>query len=531
MAVMYKNFGIINKVEQRNYYGFPIRSASGSIAQFSDGAPEVPIKNARCNLDYSAGWFSCINVFNRTGKNLINYKALTWFVGVKNSDGSASYSSGSHYSSMIRVLPNTTYTISGTLSVQSTEYRIYYLTSGGTWIDRTGSMTSSPYTFTTPNNCGNIQIQVRLNNYLEDVQLEIGSDATTYEQFAGTWKYLPFQFGTNIFDGEMELGTYNTTTGAPSSSSQNLRVRKRIYIKPSTDYCFVRPVDTGAINVFWYDSTDALISYMSVASSEAYKVLTSPANAEYLRFYMGTGYGTTYNNDIGVNVPATTTTFVPFIYIYGGYYDSETGVLTSTKAADGTDLATPVEYQLQPVEIIQAQGQNNIWNDTGDTLAEYRGFSNVSGVLDCLALSYTNNNEMIYNNQYAGDSPAYAVSVKDESYWLTPDPTNSYIGYKFSAPVVVNAYEMRARNNGNNYDISQSPRYWIIQGSNDDGVTWENVFESGHEFTASGERFAEAFGNTTKAFKWWRMFITTAKQTDEGTALAYLMFKTISFEE
>ena len=90
---------------------------------------------------------------------------------------------------------------------------------------------------------------------------------------------------------------------------------------------------------------------------------------------------------------------------------------------------------------------------------------------------------------------------------------------------------MRARNNGNNYDISQSPRYWIIQGSNDDGVTWENIFESGHEFTASGERFAEAFGNTTKAFKWWRMFITTAKQTDEGTALSYLMFKTISFEE
>lgn len=60
------------------------------------------------------------------------------------------------------------------------------------------------------------------------------------------------------------------------------------------------------------------------------------------------------------------------VTVYGGYYDSETGVLTSTKAADGTDLATPVEYQLQQIALSTAYLDNNFWCDTGDSSITYR---------------------------------------------------------------------------------------------------------------------------------------------------------------
>ena len=59
--------------------------------------------------------------------------------------------------------------------------------------------------------------------------------------------------------------------------------------------------------------------------------------------------------------------------IYGGNLNITTGVLTSTKAADGTDLAEPVEYQLTAhPEFSTYYGNNNFYCDTGDSQLNYR---------------------------------------------------------------------------------------------------------------------------------------------------------------
>lgn len=58
--------------------------------------------------------------------------------------------------------------------------------------------------------------------------------------------------------------------------------------------------------------------------------------------------------------------------VYAGSIDMVSGILTSTKASDGTDLAEPVTYQLLPANLNTALGENTIWSDAGDVSVTYR---------------------------------------------------------------------------------------------------------------------------------------------------------------
>lgn len=140
----------------------------------------------------------------------------------------------------------------------------------------------------------------------------------------------------------------------------------------------------------------------------------------------------------------------------------------------------------------------------------------------------TNDNNMIFDNEYSYQFRACYATQNELGtyYWISANPTNSYIGYKFSTPVAVNGYEIVTRNTGSSYDYSQAPKQWKIQGSNDDGATWIDIHSGSHTFTSGGEHYSEAFDNEL-SYKWWRIFVITATQTDEGTAIGYFQFKRI----
>lgn len=144
-------------------------------------------------------------------------------------------------------------------------------------------------------------------------------------------------------------------------------------------------------------------------------------------------------------------------------------------------------------------------------------------------ISYqVNDNNMIFDNEYSSQFRAYYATQNELGtyYWISANPTNSYIGYKFSTPIAVNGYEIVTRNTGSSYDYSQAPKQWKIQGSNDDGATWTDIHSGSHTFTFGGEHYSDAFDNEL-SYKWWRIFIITATQTDEGTAIGYFQFKRI----
>lgn len=64
--------------------------------------------------------------------------------------------------------------------------------------------------------------------------------------------------------------------------------------------------------------------------------------------------------------------------VYGGTYNSATGVLTLTQAIDGSTLPIPVEIQLSPVEIRTLLGDNSIFCNTGDSEIQYRSSGTIT---------------------------------------------------------------------------------------------------------------------------------------------------------
>lgn len=60
------------------------------------------------------------------------------------------------------------------------------------------------------------------------------------------------------------------------------------------------------------------------------------------------------------------------VTIYGGNFTSQTGVLTSTKASDGSDLPSPVSISCEPVDVYTILGDNNILCSTGSSNVTYR---------------------------------------------------------------------------------------------------------------------------------------------------------------
>ena len=117
-------------------------------------------------------------------KNMYN-SANDKFGYVLASNGSESSSHGYLISGYIEVKPNTYYTISWVNSGGENLMRVGYYNSSKTFIDRpTGT---SPYTFTTPNNCYFIRISYQCignnQNTNSQVQVEEGSTATTYSSY------------------------------------------------------------------------------------------------------------------------------------------------------------------------------------------------------------------------------------------------------------------------------------------------------------------------------------------------------------
>lgn len=98
--------------------------------------------------------------------------------------------------------------------------------------------------------------------------------------------------GINLWDEQWESGRY-ATDGVPTASATNIRSKNTnpIPVHPDTDYYIKSPQNAG---VMFYDATDTFISYTTGFN----KKITTPANAYYMRFYLVSGYGTTYNNDI-----------------------------------------------------------------------------------------------------------------------------------------------------------------------------------------------------------------------------------------
>lgn len=140
--------------------------------------------------------------------------------------------------------------------------------------------------------------------------------------------------GRNQWDEVTEIGGIYTSNGANNNSVTD-RIRAKNYCTcfGGKTYYYRNPTAVG-MPIFWYDQYKSLISYTSVAAGGG--TVTAPSNAAFFRISFQASYGTTYNNDICINLSDTA-----FNGQYEPYKESEVSLgLNSFRVTDGTNTIT-----------------------------------------------------------------------------------------------------------------------------------------------------------------------------------------------
>ena len=117
--------------------------------------------------------------------------------------------------------------------------------------------------------------------------------------------------GFNQWDEEWEVGRYDTSDGTPILSTTQIRCKNFVPVIPGADYYIKGTESTGLWIQFYDENKNILDSAVTddrwgntSGKSLLYKNRVMSLNSEchYIKFYLETSYGTTYNNDICINL-------------------------------------------------------------------------------------------------------------------------------------------------------------------------------------------------------------------------------------
>ena len=107
--------------------------------------------------------------------------------------------------------------------------------------------------------------------------------------------------GFNQWDEEWKNGWWNYQTGVFTASSSYFACKSKIAVFPNTKYYWKCPTNVREIQ--YYDANgEPLGSRNSYAEGYTNTTFTTPDGCYYLTFYFGASYGTTYKNDICINL-------------------------------------------------------------------------------------------------------------------------------------------------------------------------------------------------------------------------------------
>ena len=328
----------------------PVKTASGAIASFSDGADDVPVKSCVVSFLPSGGGgspsqpvsvqgVSGVSV-TRTGKNWTDLSTYTDGFVKSNGQIDTAHTKGEMYSVFIPVPPNTAFHFeivetSGTEDawVGVGQYREANYSS---FIKRSGY-----WNFTTDTECNYIVVSSRNLSTATKIQLELGSAYTTYSPYV-TPSVVTDTFGQTIYGGSRDL-----TTDKASVTHGYIPDLSQLSWTLGNSGCFVADL-TG------YKNCTPLCSAYEGASV---------ANAGNQAYAKGDKKICLRNTSSGYS-----------IYIRDDDYSDATTFTASLENVQMTyELATPTEITgLTPHAINTLLGDNNFYADTGNTSVEYR---------------------------------------------------------------------------------------------------------------------------------------------------------------
>ena len=106
--------------------------------------------------------------------------------------------------------------------------------------------------------------------------------------------------GFNQWDEEWELGAINASNGINISDSTRIRTKNYIPVFSDTDYFFCIKNYSGQVGtIVFYDANK---NYVKTDYTPANAVLKTPKGARFMRICFYANYGTTYKNDICINL-------------------------------------------------------------------------------------------------------------------------------------------------------------------------------------------------------------------------------------
>lgn len=269
-----------------------------------------------------------------TGKNIFDKDSAVYKNGyIKDDNGNEAVSSGNvsgYITNYIALKPNTQYTIQGDIASSSSSMRIYYYDVSKQWLSRSRTILQSeiPYTFTTSSDCYYMQFQyVVASINPSTIQIEEGSSATSYEPYTGgepspspdypqsisvlTGTHHINVCGKNIFDGELELGTYDNN-GNKINYDTVYRNKNIIKVEPNKTYTFsINGVAQNYV-VYYYDMNKTYINNNSLLSSG---IFTVPNNIYYINFRsFSTDFVNNFANlKVQLEVGLQATTYEPYV--------------------------------------------------------------------------------------------------------------------------------------------------------------------------------------------------------------------------
>lgn len=356
-----------------------VKSASGAIASFSDGADGVPVKSCSVSFLPSGGGgtpsapvaitgVSGLEV-TQLGKNLlmladadytntqnnvtIDYDAETQKFSLSGvNQGSSAYVLGNFQNSSLKnvVMKNATYTFSHNLptgAYAQITYRKVNSSSVGTLCYIAGNGTQRSVTFTLPADYDyTVNAQVGIAATAGEVtssdlymQIEVGSTATTYSAYV-TPSVVTDTFGQTIYGGTRDLTTDKASVTADLFALDDA-------------------------NITWDYRADNKVFRSSVLSISQILLCSCFGIETYSHVYNN---AETYDNCIAIS--SGNRLFVSYQGA-GGDVNAFKSAISGQKLVVG--LATPTEITgLTPHEIDTLYGDNNIYADTGTTTVEYR---------------------------------------------------------------------------------------------------------------------------------------------------------------
>ena len=348
----------------------PIKTASGAIASFSDGADDVPISSGTFSFlptQSGSGTPSPSNprpivgytgmTINQTGKNLLNYSAITLSKQVRGADGAIVNSTASDITDYIRCGGTMTLSFDYVTLTATAQRVIGFYDANKTFLSTQSYYpVSKTATFTAPT--GAVYCIITLDKTISDAMLELGSTATTYEAYKAKTPIVD-TFGRTVYGGSRSTDgtlteTYRLYT-ATDVTGLYWNNRKEQQVDTYHRVTFRIAVSSGYIT-----NQNSLCSHLSYNAN----ITGGTGSIE--------GYQVASTAGIYFCVP------LDLIGLSSATSSTENSVFLDAIHALGNtlqfcvELSTPNTYTLDPIAINTYYGANNIFTDVGESSVTYR---------------------------------------------------------------------------------------------------------------------------------------------------------------